>query len=377
MAADNCRLMKLCDLTLPTPEENLAADEALLDLCEAGGCGEVLRFWSPRHYFVVLGYGNKAATEANLPFCREQGIPVRVRTVEAGTFTQELNYSATLGGREESTAQAMVSDIVTSIKAKVGDRVTAGQIIVTFPQNTPAAQYVQASAAFNAQKQAYERMQRLFNQGAIARQDLDNLETGFNVAKANLEAAEKMINVRAPISGVITKIMVNPAERTYPGQDLFTVSSTNGFKATLMIPDTDVSKLRVGTPATAKWMDQTLNGKVSQISMALDPYTKAVRVDVVFGGYSKKISFGSVAQISLKTMTKSNVIVVDRIHITNENDKFYVWLNKDNHAVRREVELGLNNKLQHEVISGLEEGDILITEGINLLTENALIRVVE
>jgi len=308
---------------------------------------------------------------------REQGIPVRVRTVEAGTFTQELNYSATLGGREESTAQAMVSDIVTSIKAKVGDRVTAGQIIVTFPQNTPAAQYVQASAAFNAQKQAYERMQRLFSQGAIARQDLDNLETGYNVAKANLEAAEKMINVRAPISGVITKIMVNPAERTYPGQDLFTVSSTNGFKATLMIPDTDVSKLRVGTPATAKWMDQTLNGKVSQISMALDPYTKAVRVDVVFGGYSKKISFGSVAQISLKTMTKSNVIVVDRVHITSENDKFYVWLNKDNHAVRREVELGLNNKLQHEVISGLEEGDILITEGINLLTENALIRVVE
>jgi len=185
---------------------------------------------------------------------REQGIPVRVRTVEAGTFTQELNYSATLGGREESTAQAMVSDIVTSIKAKVGDRVTAGQIIVTFPQNTPAAQYVQASAAFNAQKQAYERMQRLFSQGAIARQDLDNLETGYNVAKANLEAAEKMINVRAPISGVITKIMVNPAERTYPGQDLFTVSSTNGFKATLMIPDTDVSKLRVGTPATAKWI---------------------------------------------------------------------------------------------------------------------------
>ena len=52
-------------------------------------------------------------------------------------------------------------------------------------------------------------------------------------------------------------------------------------------------------------------------------------------------------------------------------------MNKDNHAVRREVELGLNNKLQHEVISGLEEGDILITEGINLLTENALIRVVE
>jgi len=99
MAADNCRLMKLCDLTLPTPEENLAADEALLDLCEAGGCGEVLRFWSPRHYFVVLGYGNKAATEANLPFCREQGIPVLRRCTGGGTVLQGpgvLNYALIL-----------------------------------------------------------------------------------------------------------------------------------------------------------------------------------------------------------------------------------------------------------------------------------------
>ena len=308
---------------------------------------------------------------------REQGIPVRVKTVEPGTFSQELNYSAMLGGREESTAQAMVADIVTSIKAKVGDRVSAGQIICTFPPNTPAAQYIQATTAFNAQKQAYERMQRLFAQGAIARQDLDNLETGYNVAKANLEAAEKMINVRAPISGVITKIMVNPAERAYPGQELFTVSSTTGFKATLMVPDTEVSKLRVGTPATAKWLDQTLSGKVSQISLALDPSSKAVRVDVVFPGYTRQISFGSIAQISLKTLTKPNAIVVDRVQITTENDKHYVWLIENNRAVRREVELGLDNKLQHEVISGLEAGDALITEGINLLTENALIRVVE
>lgn len=308
---------------------------------------------------------------------KEQGIPVRVQTVEAGTFTQELNYSAVLGGREESTAQAMVGDIVTSIKAKVGDRVAAGQIIVTFPKNTPAAQYIQASTAFNAQKQAYERMQRLFAQGAIARQDLDNLETGYNVAQANLEASEKMINVRAPIAGVITKIMVNPAERTYPGQDLFTVSSTNGFKATLMIPDTEVHKVRVGTPATAKWMDQTLSGRVSQISMALDPDSKAVRVDVVFPAYTRQISFGTTAQISLKTLTKNNVILADRAITVTENDKHYVWLNENNHAVRREIELGLDNKLQYEVLSGLSEGDILITEGINLLAENALIRVVE
>lgn len=91
--------MKLCDLTLPTPEENLAADEALLDLCEAGGSDEVLRFWSSLRYFVVLGYGNQAATEVNLPFCCKRGIPVLRRCTGGGTVLQGpgvLNYSLVL-----------------------------------------------------------------------------------------------------------------------------------------------------------------------------------------------------------------------------------------------------------------------------------------
>src|ERR1035438_178331 len=91
--------MKLCDLTLPTPEENLACDEALLDLCEAGGSEELLRFWAPPQYFVVVGYANKAATEVNLPICRELGIPVLRRCTGGGTVLQGpgvLNYSLIL-----------------------------------------------------------------------------------------------------------------------------------------------------------------------------------------------------------------------------------------------------------------------------------------
>ena len=91
--------MKLCDLTLPTPEENLACDEVLLDLCEAGGSEEVLRYWAPPQYFVVVGYANKAVTEVNLPVCRELGIPVLRRCTGGGTVLQGpgvLNYSLVL-----------------------------------------------------------------------------------------------------------------------------------------------------------------------------------------------------------------------------------------------------------------------------------------
>jgi lipoate-protein ligase A len=91
--------MFLCDLTLPTPGENLACDEALLDLCEAGSAGELLRLWEPSSYFVVLGYANAAAAESNLEFCRRKVIPVLRRCSGGGTVLQGpgcLNYSLIL-----------------------------------------------------------------------------------------------------------------------------------------------------------------------------------------------------------------------------------------------------------------------------------------
>ncbi|HOX58869.1 MAG TPA: lipoate--protein ligase family protein [Candidatus Paceibacterota bacterium] len=91
--------MKLCDLTLATPEENLACDEVLLNLCEAGESDELLRLWALPEYFVVLGYANKAATEVNLPYCHKHTIPVLRRCSGGGAVLQGpgvLNYSLVL-----------------------------------------------------------------------------------------------------------------------------------------------------------------------------------------------------------------------------------------------------------------------------------------
>ncbi len=92
--------MKYIDLTLATPAENLACDEALLDWCEDGGCGdEILRFWEPRDYFVVVGYANRVATEVNVAACEAAGVPVLRRCSGGGTVLQGpgcLNYALIL-----------------------------------------------------------------------------------------------------------------------------------------------------------------------------------------------------------------------------------------------------------------------------------------
>jgi lipoate-protein ligase A len=91
--------MKCLDLTLPAPSANLACDEALLDACEEDPGAEMLRFWEPRQYFVVLGYANRAGLEVNLAACREENIGVYRRCSGGGTVLQGpgcLNYSLIL-----------------------------------------------------------------------------------------------------------------------------------------------------------------------------------------------------------------------------------------------------------------------------------------
>jgi len=87
------------DSTLPTLQENLALEEALLDAAEEGETGEVLHFWEPSEYAVVVGYANRVGTEVNLDDCRKAGIPVLRRCTGGGTVLQGpgvLNYTLIL-----------------------------------------------------------------------------------------------------------------------------------------------------------------------------------------------------------------------------------------------------------------------------------------
>jgi lipoate-protein ligase A len=93
--------LRLLDLTLDTPEANLALEEALLDWCQAGGSRGVgfLRFWRPASHFVVLGYGNRAAVELDVEACRAAQVPVLRRCTGGGAVLQGpgcLNYALVL-----------------------------------------------------------------------------------------------------------------------------------------------------------------------------------------------------------------------------------------------------------------------------------------
>jgi lipoate-protein ligase A len=104
--------MQYLDLTFPTPAENLACDEALLDLCESGSVIEILRFWESPTYFVVVGYGNHVEREVDVVACDGEGIPILRRCSGGGTVLQGpgcLNYALILTSAPDSPGESISS----------------------------------------------------------------------------------------------------------------------------------------------------------------------------------------------------------------------------------------------------------------------------
>ena len=147
--------MKYLDLTLPTPEENLACDEALLDFCEDGCDDEILRFWEHTQPFVVLGYSNKAQTEANLDATRRANLPVLRRCTGGGAVVQGpgcLNYSLILRITGDSPLKSISETnvhimnrhkdaLAALLKAEGGARRAEGQTssLIPHPSSLPSA----------------------------------------------------------------------------------------------------------------------------------------------------------------------------------------------------------------------------------------------
>lgn len=124
--------MTLLDLTLPTPAENLALEEALLDAAEAEQSGEVLRFWESPTPFVVVGYANQVAREVNVAACEAKGIPILRRCSGGGTVVQGpgcLNYAVVLRITEAGSTRSIhaanefvMERIRAAIQSAIGNR---------------------------------------------------------------------------------------------------------------------------------------------------------------------------------------------------------------------------------------------------------------
>ncbi len=306
---------------------------------------------------------------------KEQGIPVKVETVKTSSFSKNITFFAEMEGYKQTTVYNKAADYVKKINANIGDYVKKDAVIVEFPKDSHSSQYVQAKAQYENLEKMYNRMKSLFEAGSIARQDLDDVETQYIVAKENYKTLKSMTDVVAPYNGVITEFFMKKTEFVDVDLPLFTISDLTKLKAVIWITEDNIDFFKKGLNVKAVWKSHEISGKVTEVALAMDKTHKAFRAVAVFDNPGTEIKGGVTAEINLEVYRNDTAVVVSSENVKNISVKPMVWINNNGVAQKRPVTIANVSGSNLEIGSGLSAGESLVVEGLELIYDKAKLNI--
>ncbi|MBN2279449.1 MAG: efflux RND transporter periplasmic adaptor subunit [Candidatus Marinimicrobia bacterium] len=317
----------------------------------------------------------KAETKSMEQIYRDEGVPVKIEKITTTIFEKSLAYNGMLTGIEQSSAHAAFGDEVEKVHVKVGDYVKKDQVLISFPTDAPTAQYSQAKAAFESMDKTYKRMKMLLDKGAVSQQDYENIETQYKVTEANWEMVRKMVKVKAPISGYVTKVSVNETDNVRSETELAVISNTDRLKTRIFVTEKDFPLLQKGQSVRARWNEKEISGKIVQVDLGKDMMQQGFGVNIEFDNPGNLFPPGITVELQIIIESNPEAIVVDKKYISELSGKYYVFLASADKAFRREVVLGDRSSLKYEILEGLAPGDNLIIEGHKIVKDAQKIKV--
>ena len=342
--------------------------------------------------FFVLSCGKNEESAASMEQLHaENGQPVSVRKLETEDFSVFLKYPALIQASSESAAYAGLNDVVRTISAQVGATVRQGDIIVSFSPDNQILQ--QATLAHENARNAYNRINALFRSNDVSRQDFDAVRMQYEISAANLKAANDMVYVKAPISGTLTQINVRVTENVRPGTPLFIVSNSNAFEARLYVGVDEIERIQVGARAfidlsRGKHERQTIEGRITQVSLIMDSQRQSFPVTVFFDGGDQRLVSGMNVDISVETYRNENALVLLRREIVQTETGPAVFIVDDDLAINKAgefipprarlvaVQTGEEKGLRLEISGGLSKGEMIVSEGVNQINEETKLNIV-
>ncbi len=304
----------------------------------------------------------------------ENGKPVSTRQLETEDFSVYLKYPTVAYASSESTAYAALNDVVRTISAKVGDTVRQDDIIVSFSADNQTLS--QARLAFEGAKTSYDRASALFRNDDIPRRDFDAAKMQYDIAAANLKAANDMVYVKAPITGIVTQINVRTTENIRPGMPLFTVSGWNGYEARFHVGADEIDRIHTGARAFINDPAENIEGRITQVSLTMDSQKQAFPVTAFFDTDSRALVSGIGVDISVETYRNEKAIVLSRRELIQNDTGSWAFVADGNSVRQVAVRTGEERGLRLEITGGLNAGDMLVSEGARHISAETKINIV-
>lgn len=311
----------------------------------------------------------------------ELPVPVEVSEVTTGAIASYISATANLVAEDQVKVLSEAEGRVERLEVEEGDVVKKGQILAVLVQDEAriAKSKVELRAA-NANA-ALERARESFEQGLISSEAFDKLKMDYEVANQEVAEAEWRLAktvIRAPFAARVTERFITLGQHLRPGDELFTVADYDPLVARIYLPERDVVSLEVGrevriTPAAATELSFT--GRIRQIAPVVDTATGTVKVTVEAVQPPAGVRPGAFVAIDIVRERHATALLLPRESVIRELRTAHVFVTEDDKAVKREVELGIEEGEVVEVLTGLEAGDSVVIAGQGGLDDGQRIKV--
>jgi RND family efflux transporter MFP subunit len=325
--------------------------QILVALLLLAGCGS-----KEEPTTTVVSAAPQKTIQAAVVEAKSTSVPIRVEV----TGQVAAIFQATLSSRIQGTIDRLL--------VREGTKVSKDQLLIQLDSRDLQADLARANAEVDNATAHLDRMDQLYVQDAVSKQEMENATRGHRVADANRKAVEAQLSytiVRAPFEGVITEKKVEAGELASPGQPLLKMEDPQRLRLEATVAEGDLKSVSRGDkiPVVIDALGgQALAGLVSQILPAGDPHTHTfmVKVDLPKTVGLKTGMFGrfQLDTGATQTMLVPSKAVVERGELTS----LFV-VGEDRVARLRWVKIGRHFEKGVEILSGVNVGERVLADG--------------
>lgn len=334
------------------------------------------------------------------PIPKEPAIAVKVSGIASGDNSAFVTSSGKIEAENSASLSTRIMGYVTKVHVQVGQKVSAGQLVVSI-NNTDLlakkaqvdANILQATAAYNNAKKDYTRFVNLFKQQSASQKELDDITARYEMAKAALEGAKQMrneviaqfsySNITAPFSGIVTNTFVKEGDMANPGISLVSIEGTSGLQVTTMISENDIASIKKGMPVNVlvKSSNAKLKGTVTEVSLSAKNTGGQYLVKANLEKTDASVLSGMFVNVQFPVETKPQTTPTDRILVPEsalvkqgQLSGIYT-IGAGNIAILRWLRTGRNFGNQVEVLSGLSANEQYIVSADGKLYNGAPVTI--
>lgn len=309
--------------------------------------------------------------------------PVVVAPVQSKVFVDTLEALGTVKANESVVITSQVTEIVKEVHFSDGQSVNEGDLLVLLDDTEERAQLQEAKVNLEEQKREYRRLLKLVKQNAVPVFEVDAQRSRLKAADAQIDVVKTRIALRrisAPFSGRLGFRNVSQGALVRPGEVMTTLDDLTTVKLDFSVPETFLANLADNQPITAHsqaYPDHVFKGKVSTIDSRVDPVTRAISIRALIDNRDNKLRPGMLLTVTLVKNKKQSLSIPEE-SLMPRQDKQYVYIvNAEQQVEQREVEIGRRRPGQVEVLSGLEAGMQVITDGTMRVGPGSSVKLVE